>query len=89
MKVTVHGNNTSSMSQLVMNNVIRTVVQKSSNQKETTSTKNRKGKGGQVTRTRRGSDGFVKMSQMDQQHLVDLESIQASSANKKKQAIKL
>jgi hypothetical protein len=86
IKITAHGNNTSSMSQLVMDNVCRTIIG-DSNRKEKKKNKNRRG--GRVNRVRRGSDGFVKSLQIDQQHINDLSSQEATTAKKKKNAIVL
>jgi hypothetical protein len=69
VKVCAHGNNTSSMSQMVIDNVCSTVVGVL-NKNEKKKTKRRRG--GKVNRTRRGSDGFVKIAQMDEQHQLDL-----------------
>jgi hypothetical protein len=85
MKVAAHGNNTSAMSQLVMDNICKTIVG-NSNKKEK---KKNKRRGGRVGRVRRGSDGFVKNLQMDQQHREDLSTEEAVSAKKKKNAIAL
>ena len=86
IKVTAHGNNTSSMSQLVMDNVCRTIIG-DSNRKERKKNKNRRG--GRVNRVRRGSDVFVKSFQIDQQHINDLSLQEATTAKKKKIAIVL
>jgi hypothetical protein len=86
MKVAAHGNNTSAMSQLVMDNICKTIVG-NSNKKEK---KKNKRRGGRVGRVRRGSDGFVKNLQMDQQHREDLSTmVEAVTAKKKKNAIVL
>ena len=53
MKVAAHGNNTAAMSQLVMENICKTIVG-NSNKKEK---KKNKRRGGRVGRVRRGSDG--------------------------------
>jgi hypothetical protein len=84
MKVVAHGNNTSSMNQLVMDNVCRTMIG-NSNQKDRKKTR----RGGRVNRVRRGSDGFVKSLQMDQQHLNDLSTEEATALKKKKNDIVL
>ena len=85
MKVAAHGNNTSAMSQLVMDNVCKTIIG-NSNRKEK---KKNKRRGGQVGRVRRGSDGYVKSLQMDQQHRNDLSTEEAAAERKKKNDIVL
>jgi hypothetical protein len=85
MKIAAHGNNTSAMSQLVMDNVCKTIIG-NSNRKEK---KRNKRRGGQVGRVRRGSDGFVKCLQMDQQHRNDLSTEEAAAEKKKSTNIAL
>jgi hypothetical protein len=87
MKVAAHGNDRSAMSQLVMDNICKTIVG-NSNKKEKKKNKNKR-RGGRVGRVRRGSDGFIKNLQMDQQHREDLSMVEAVTAKKKKNAIVL
>ena len=74
------------MSQLVLDNVCRTIIG-NSNRKE--KKKNKKRRGGRVNRVKRGSDGFVKCLQMDQQHINDLSTEEAAVEKKKKNDIVL
>ena len=81
MRLSAHGNNTSSVSQLVINNVCKTIIGNSNrNEKK----KNKKRRGGRVGRVRRGSDGVVKSLQMDQQHQKDLSTEEEIAEKKKK-----
>ena len=81
IKVTAHGKNTSSMTQLVLDNICRTIIG-NSNQIEKKKVKTRRG--GRVNRVRRGSDGFVKNLQMDKQNLEDISSSKLTAERKKK-----
>ena len=67
--IAAHGNNTSSMSKLVLGNICKSLVQchKLSGLKKERSRRRR----GKVVKTRRGSDGIVKVAQIDDQHLSD------------------
>jgi hypothetical protein len=84
MKVTAHGNITSSMSQLVMDNICQTII---GNTNRTENKKKKTRREGRVNRVQRGSDGFVKCLQMDQQHIRDLSSQEEIAEKKKKNAI--
>ena len=86
IKVVAHGNNTSSMSQLVMDNVCRVMI---GNTNRTEKKKNKKRRGGRVNRVKRGSDGFVKSLQIDQQHIRDLSSQEEIAEKKKKNDVVL
>ena len=68
MKVCAHGNNVSCMSQLVIDDICKTVM----NTSTFTEKKTNRRSGGKVNKTRRGSDGIVKDFQIDQQHQQDL-----------------
>ena len=74
------------MSQLVMDNVCRAIV---GNTNRTEKKKNKKRRGGRVNRVKRGSDGFVKSLQLDQQHIRDLSSQEESAEKKRKNDILL
>ena len=65
-----------------MDNICRTIIG-NSNQKEKKKTR----RGGRVNRVKRGSDGFVKSLQMDQQHLNDISTEEAAAEKKRKKAI--
>jgi hypothetical protein len=69
------------MSQLVMDNICRTII---GNTNRTEKKKKKTRRGGRVNRVRRGSDGFVKCLQMDQQHIRDLSSQEEIAEKKKK-----
>jgi hypothetical protein len=86
IKVVAHGNNTSSISQLVMDNVCRSII---GNTNQTEKKKTKKRRGGRVNRVRRGSDGFVKSLQIDHQHIRDLSSQEEIAEKKKKNDIAL
>ena len=66
IEVSAHGNGTSSMSQLVMDNICKTLVSVT-NRNEKRKTR----RGNKVNKTRRGSDGIVKIAQIDEQHRLD------------------
>ena len=80
VKVCAHGYHTSSMKQIVIDNVCQTIVRGYKREKKT----NRR-RGGRVNRTRRGSDGFVKIAQIDEQHQLDVLE-QRDTAQKTKNA---
>jgi hypothetical protein len=67
MEVCAHGNVTSSMSQLVMDNICKTLVSVTNRNQMKKSRRS----GNKVNRTRRGSDGIVKVAQIDEQHQRD------------------
>ena len=74
MKVSAHGNNLCSMSRLVMENICRTLVCVSARSEKKTCSRRR---GGKVVSVKRGSDGFQKILQIDEQHQQDqLQEIQ-------------
>ena len=71
IKVCAHGNNKSSMSRLVMDNICKTLacIATRSERKKNNSGRRR---GGKVVSVKRGSDGFQKILQIDEQHQKDL-----------------
>ena len=68
VNVYAHGNNTSSMLQMVIDNVCGTLIGALTKSER----KAKRRRGGKVNRTRRGSDGIVKVAQIDEQHQLDL-----------------
>jgi hypothetical protein len=74
------------MSQLVMDNVCRSIIGKTNC---TEKKKTKKRRGGRVNRVKRGSDGFVKCLQIDHQHVRDLSSQEEIAEKKKKNDIAL
>ena len=71
---------------MVMDNICRTII---GNTNRTEKKKKKTRRGGRVNRVKRGSDGFVKCLQMDQQHIQDLSSQEEIAEKKKKNAIVL
>jgi hypothetical protein len=70
MKVCAHGNNLSSMSCLVMENICKTLVCVATRSERKSSNSGRR-RGGKVVSVKRGSDGFQKVLQIDEQHQND------------------
>ena len=68
VNVYAHGNNTSSMLQMVIDNVCGTLIGALTKSER----KAKRRRGGKVNRTLRGSDGIVKVAQIDEQHQLDL-----------------
>eukprot|EP00531_Pseudo-nitzschia_arenysensis_P020314 CAMPEP_0116121844 /NCGR_PEP_ID=MMETSP0329-20121206/3908_1 /TAXON_ID=697910 /ORGANISM="Pseudo-nitzschia arenysensis, Strain B593" /LENGTH=1159 /DNA_ID=CAMNT_0003615673 /DNA_START=16 /DNA_END=3493 /DNA_ORIENTATION=- len=65
--VSAHGKGTSSMSQLVLENICKSLISASQ------SSEKKKGRrGNKVNRTKRGSDGIVKVAQIDEQYQQDV-----------------
>ena len=79
-----HGNNVSTIEQTVLDTVCNTLY-RAYNKHESKKTKRRRG--GKVARTRRGSDGFVKIAQIDEQHQLDL--LEQSQNDERKKKIKI
>ena len=80
-----HGNNVSSIEQTVIDTVCNTLYRAYS---KSESKKTKRRRGGKVARTRRGSDGFVKLAQIDQQHQLDQLEQDQSHERKKRIHIK-
>ena len=86
--VCAHGKRkTSSISQLVANNICRTIIGYTT-QKEKKKPKKKQG-GSRVTRVKWGSCGFEKLDQMDKEYLNDKDSQRTKGERKKKAAIDL
>lgn len=86
LKVCAHGDNTSSMTQLVMENICKTLVC-ALNRSE--SKKQSRRSGNKVNKTRRGRDGTVKVAQIDEQHQLDCLGQNEAKEQTKKQKIHL
>jgi hypothetical protein len=65
----------------VVDNICKTIIGNSNRNEKKKNMKRRRG--GRVVRVRRGSDGFVKSMQMDQQHRNDLSTEEAVAIKKK------
>jgi hypothetical protein len=71
----------------VVDNICKTIIGNSNRNEKKKNMKRRRG--GRVVRVRRGSDGFVKSMQMDQQHRNDLSTEEAVAIKKKNTHIAL
>jgi len=81
--VAAHGNNKSSMSQLVMDNICKTLVYAHARYEKKKQGQRRRGK---VVRTRRGNDAIVKVAQMNKQHLYNI-GVQDANKERSKQTL--
>jgi hypothetical protein len=84
IKVSAHGDNLCPMSRLVMENICRTLVCVAARSEKKTCNRRR---GGKVVSVKRGSDGFQKILQIDQQHQQD--QIQEAEQDRRTKKAKL